>query len=273
MRNNCVVDDPAVLRLHDHVAWCGDGTDDLLQLAIDAFTAGAERNERMMFICDDPDPEQLRVNDLLDRALDTAALTTTSIDEVYGDTSAFDPTSQLEVFSAALDEALASGHTGIRVVADNTSFVCGDEDNFARWLAWEQLTDGFQDAREVLGICFFDRTRVAADRLAALGEVHPVTHDMSGSFRLFADGGIVVLTGEVDDETIATLRAALAARPRHAEQLVVDVGRATFIDHRTLHAFAQWAGATAPVRLHGVNPTLRRLWRNLDLATDRVTFV
>ncbi len=273
LRNTCIVDDPAVLTLHDHVAWCGEGTDDLVQVAIDAFTVGAERNERMMFICDDPDAERLRVSDVLDRALDTSALTAASTDEVYGSTSAFDAADQLEVFGGALDEALAAGYTGIRVVADNTSLVCGDDDSFARWLAWEQVTDGFQDAREVLGMCFFDRTRIADDRLTVLGAVHPVAHDMTASFRLFVDNGAVVLTGEVDNETIAMLHRVLGGLPVGPAGLVVDLDRATFIDHRTLQEFARWARKSRPVRLRGVHPTLRRLWETLDLGTDELQFM
>ncbi len=272
LRNNCVVDDPAVLSLHDHVAWCGDGPDDLLKLAIDAFSAGAERNQRMVFIGDAPDLEQLRVSGSLDRAIDIGALTAAAVADVYGNTSHFDPAIQLEVFSGVLDEALAAGYVGLLVVADNTSLVEGSDDSFARWLAWEQLTDSFQDSREVLGVCYFDATRVGADRLTALGAVHPVTHDVGGSFRLFVDEGATVLTGEVDDETIATLRRVLAVRPR-GDGLVVDVSRADFIDHRTVVEFARVATRVAPIRLRGVHSTLRGLCDALGLATDTVQFV
>jgi hypothetical protein len=273
LRNTCVVDDPAVLSMHDHVAWCGDGPDDLLKLAIDAFTAGAERNQRMVFIGEAPDLEQLRVSDRLDRAIDTGALTAAAIADVYGNTSHFDPAAQLEVFSGALDEAIGAGFAGLLVVADNTSLAEGDDDSFARWLAWEQLTDSFQDSREVLGVCYFDATRVPADRLTMLGAVHPVTHDVGGSFRLFIDDDATVLTGEVDDETIATLRRVLAVRPRGADDLVVDVSRADFIDHRTVVEFARVATRVAPIRLRGVHATLQGLCDALGLATDTVQFV
>lgn len=272
MRNHRVLDDPAVLHLHDHVAWCGARNDELERVAITAFSVGAARNERMIFVCDDPHAYELRANDELDRALDSGALTSSSIDEVYGDVEALDPDAQLAVFSAAVDDALAAGYTGIRVVADNTPLVCGDDESFQRWLAWEQLTDRFQDERPVLGLCFFDASRIPVDRLAVLGAVHPITHASSPPFRLFTDDGVVVLIGEVDDETVGTLHRALAVRHVDAQTLVVDVSRAEFIDHRTLQAFAQLGTDIAPVRLHGVHPTLRRLWRTLDLTTDDLQF-
>ena len=180
LRNTCVVDDPAVLHLHDHVAWCGDGTDDLLQLAIDAFTVGAERNERMVFICDDPDAraaarERRPRSGARHGCADRSELST----RCTAARPHFDPAAQLEVFCGCARRGARGGLSrGPRSSPTTRRWSDGDDDSFARWLAWEQLTDSFQDSREVLGVCYFDATRIAADRLTVLGAVHPVTHDV-----------------------------------------------------------------------------------------------
>jgi len=64
-------------------------------------------------------------------------------------------------FEGVLGEALAHGYRGIRVVADNTPLVRGDDESFRRWLAWEQLTDRFQSKSMVTGVCFFDHAALS----------------------------------------------------------------------------------------------------------------
>src|SRR5216110_696880 len=55
----------AALQPHDHVVWMGRGSDDLYSLAATALAEGARRNEKLMFIADDPDVGRLRdVGDL-----------------------------------------------------------------------------------------------------------------------------------------------------------------------------------------------------------------
>jgi hypothetical protein len=272
MRADCVIN-PEV---RGHLAWCGSGTPELERIATAVFTAPSGTRERMVYIADDPDPRGLRADPRVRRLLDDGQLTTASVAQVYGSDGAFDAATQLAVFEQFVTESLAAGFSGLRVVADNTALVSGDEAEFARWIAWEQLTDRFQSERPVTGVCYFDRTRLQERRLDRVGSVHPLVRADDGAavlptFRLFHEGGAMVLLGEVDDANIRELREVLVSLPADRE-LVVDVSRAQFLDHRTLLAFAQLAGTQAPVRLFGVKPTLRRLWNVLELPTVGVRF-
>jgi hypothetical protein len=275
LRNHRVLDHPAVLDEHDHVSWCGPRVTDFTRLAAAAFDMGTVRNDRLILVGQVADFDQLRIDAEFGRLVDDGTLTVQGSDEVYGDGTNFDPVRQLETFTAVVDEALAQGYDGVRIVADNTPMITGDDDTFRRWLTWEQMADRFLAGRPVVGVCYFDDAGVDGDRLDVLEALHPLTHGRAEepSFRLFVDNGTVVVTGEIDGQTIHLLREALATRPRCHGELVVDLGHADFIDHRTLQEFGRWATAAAAVELHGVNATLRRLWHVLDLATDNVRFV
>jgi len=268
LRNHRVVDDLAVLNEHDHLSWCGPRANDFTRLAAAVF--GAARNERLMLVGTKADLDDLRTDDRFDRLVQSGALTVQTLDEVYGDATAFDPGQQLQAFTAAVHEALGQGYRGLRVVADNTPMINGDDDTFGRWLAWEQLADQFIEGRPVIGVCYFDDAGVDAERLDVLSALHPITYGGGAPppFRLFVDDGVMVVTGEIDEATITTLRRALAVRPRTPGGLVVDLAHADFVDHRTLQAFAGLGTPSAPVRLRGVRPTLRTLWQSLDLTTD-----
>ena len=274
LRNHRVLDHPAVLTEHDHVSWCGPRTKDFTRLAAAAFDIGAARGERLFLVGEAADVEQLRGEPEYDRLFANGTLTVENSDDVYGDGAGFDPVRQLETFTAVLDEALAQGYRGVRIVADNTAMITGDDDTFRRWLAWEQLADSFIESRPVVGVCYFDDREIDAARLDLLYALHPLTHGREAAppFRLFVDEGAVVVTGEIDDETVVLLRRLLAVRLQDGDDVVVDLGRAEFIDHRTLQAFARLATSGAAVRLRGVHQTLRGLWQSLGLATGNVTF-
>src|SRR5947207_213977 len=118
------------LEPHDHVVWMGRGSDDLYALATAALAQGARRNEKLMFIAEDPDPGRLQGVGELDALLAGGQLELQPVDAVYDGSSAFDQTTQLATFEEVLADALAHGYTGIRVLADNTSLATGDDERF-----------------------------------------------------------------------------------------------------------------------------------------------
>ena len=272
MRRQTVLEDRTPLRRHDHVAWVGSGTAALDELAADTLADGARAGERLMFIADDVSPSRLaalpRVHDLLaDGALQLAEVT-----DVYGASFDFDPAAQLGVFTDALDTALADGFTGLRVVADNTSLVVGDDEEFARWLAWEQLTDRLQHDREIIGICFFDDSRIEPGRLEDLAATHPViSAAVAPGFRLFSCGEALHVVGEIDAFDTERLARLLATAP-HADRLVIDLGRCRFLDHQALHAFADHAERSTSLVLRNVPPTTRRVWEIVGRPVEHLHF-
>ncbi len=192
MRRQASIQCGAGLEPHDHVVWFGDGLDDLYSVATAALRDGACRREKLMFVAEEPDPARLSGIDGLERLLATGQLELVAVDAVYGSGTAFSAATQLATFEGVLADALADGYRGIRVVADNTPLVGGDDQSFRRWLAWEQLTDRFQAASPVTGVCFFDRTALGDERQADLAALHPVRSAgiAEPRFSWFADGDV-----------------------------------------------------------------------------------
>lgn len=99
-----------------------------------------------------------------------------------------------------MEAALTDGYRGIRVVADNTPLVA-DPHAMGRWLEWEHLTDRFQAARPMLGVCDFGRTQVAPDQPIGLATLPPVLGlltDDRPPFQLYADEGVVKVVGNLE---------------------------------------------------------------------------
>ena len=273
MRRQLRIQDAAVLEPHDHVAWYGDGAPDLYALASAALADGARRGEKLLFVAEDPDPARLSEIGGLDRLLEIGQLELHGIDEVYGTGLEFSAGAQLTTFEGVLAGALADGYSGIRVVADNTPFVCADDQSFRRWLAWEQLTDRFQASSNVTGICYFDRGALSGERQADLAALHPI-RSVSGvepSFSLFVDDDAVLVTGTLDAFSDDRFRRILATTPDD-RPLVADLSRTEFVDHRALLALGALASTDRPVRIRGAVPILRKLPSLLGISTQDLCF-
>ena len=272
MRRRTSVHDAGVLRPHDHVVWFGNGDGELHSVAAAAFADGARRHEKLMFVAEDPDPALLSGVTGLERLLATGQLELLAVDAVYGTGNGSSASAQLATFEGVLADALADGYRGIRVVADNTPLVRGDDESFRRWLAWEQLTDRFQAASMVTGVCFFDHRELSGERQADLATLHAVrsTSVVEPPFSLFWDGDAVSVTGMLDAWSAERFRRMLDA-VRVDRPLVVDLSRAGFVDDHGLLALAESASADRPLRVRG-DGRLRELVSLMGLATPHLRF-
>lgn len=271
-RRRLSIHDAGCLQPHDHVAWFGDGDGELYSVATAALGDGADRNEKLLFVAEAPDSGRLRGIDGLDRLLASGQLELLALDAVYGTDGAFSASDQLATFEGVPEGALADGYRGIRVVADNTRLVREDRRAFRRWLAWEQLTDRFQAASMVTGICVFDRGALSGERQAELAALHPVrsTSSVEPPFCLFSDGDALVVTGRLDGSCAERFRRMLETVPVD-RPLVMDVSAAGFGDPDALLAIAELASATRPVRIRG-REHVRRLLADAGLTTPQVRF-
>lgn len=241
-------------------------------MATAAITDGARRGEKLMLVAEDPDPALLSGVDGLDRLLGTGQLELLAVDAVYGTGNAFSAGAQLATFEAVLADALADGYWGIRVVADNTPLVRGDEESFRRWLAWEHLTDRFQAASAVTGVCFFDRSALTGERQADLATLHPVRSASSFEppFSLVSNSDAVCVTGALDASSAEQFRRILGAIPID-RPLVIDVSGAQFVDHTALLVLAESASVDRPLRVRG-DGQLRELVSLVGGATPHLRF-
>lgn len=273
MRRQLRVERADALEPHDHVAWYGNGADDLYALANVALAAGARRNEKLMFVANDPDPALLSGVGDIDRLLEYGQLELADVDDVYGRSGFFSPDDQLTTFEGVLSQALDAGYEGIRVVADNTPLASGDADRFRSWLAWEQITDHFQSRSNVTGICYFDRGVLSEDRLSDLASLHPVcaAGNVEPPFSFFVDGDAVAVTGALDAWSDAQFRRILDSAPDERE-LVIDLSGTEFVDHRALLALNAIATAERPVHIRRAPPLLRRMPSLLAISTPHLCF-
>jgi hypothetical protein len=273
-RRQLITSDVSAFDVHDHVAWCGDGLPALHEVAGAAFASALARNERLLFVCDEPDFEglaKLGGLDDLDDLIANRVLLTSTVDETYQHFP--DARAQQVEFESVLGHALRDGYTGICVVADNSRQVGSTDEEFARWLRWEATADRLQAARPVTGICYFDRARVPTDRLADLAAMHPVlsTGLREPNFRLFHDIDTVRLTGEVDILLVEQLRRLLGSLPSPAED-VFDLSDLEFVDHRGLRALSELARQGNPVRVRNARPIVRRVWDVIDAGSAGLEF-
>lgn len=271
MRRRFITSDASELHLHDHVAWCGEGTAGLDAIARDVFSAAAGRGEQMLLVSDPPDPERLAGLDDADELLGRGALQVAGVEETYR--NIFDLVAQLAAFTELVDRALGAGYSGLCVVGDNSRFVANDsEGDFAAWLAWETAADRLQAVRPVTGVCYFDRQIVPPDRLKEVASIHPVLSSGLGTpmFQIFVDGDALRLVGEVDALSADSLHRTLASAATSGG--VVDVSGVVFMDHRALLTLDRVARERGGLRIRGVRPFLRRVWDLLGVAEAGLEF-
>lgn len=266
MRRHLITDEPAGLRLHDHVAWCGDGQQPLHELAAEVFSAAAQRNELMMFIADDPHVEWFTGLTDAERLIDEQHLQISTVDEVYLDPP--DPDEQMRRFEQAHAEAIAAGYSGVTVVADNSRFATSTDEQFHAWLEWEARADQLQSGTGILGVCYFDRERIPAERLDTLAAIHPVRsvgfHDPS--FVIFCEDEQLRVRGGLDASSTEEIRRVIGTMVKITGR-DLDVSEVEFLDHRALLTLDQIARLWPGLTVRGAKQTVHKVWEILDLRT------
>lgn len=241
-----------------HVCLAFDRPAELESQARDFLAAGAAAGERTVFV-----------------ALDAPAapLPFVPLGATYRHGEVIDPVAQVAAYAAATAEALAAGHTGLRVVADATSLVRtpAQLEAFARY---EYRIDRYMRDHPFSALCAYNRAELGDDVVAQLACMHTESA-VAVPFRLHAcppAEGAAALTGELDLAGDDLLAAALrrADLPRGGE-VVLQARGLGFADHRSLvrlHEYARSRRTT--VVLRGANGAIGRLAALLDLPLLRV---
>lgn len=153
---------------------------------------------------------------------------------------------------AALEDALAAGYVGLRLVIEETAIARTDaqRDAAARMeLHGDRKSRPFPVGR----MCGYDVEDLGLDAVAELACVHPFISRGAAPFRLYAvEDADFGLAGTIDDVTAEGLFRKTLARtlPPEGSELVVDARRAEFIADRALaelDAHAARLGRTALV--------------------------
>lgn len=261
MRRHLTTANPGGLAPHDHAVWCGSSPADFAALAASVFASARRRNYKMLYLAEDPDPAELVGLDDAAGLVASGALACDRTERLYplGD---FDVDAVEHLVVAALKDALAAGYAGLCVVADNTSLVGQDAASRARWLAWERRADSLQARHAITGVCYFDRSALDAEDLAAIAALHPVLPESVPVpvFRLFSDGGVLRAVGSLDGWSAPLLARLLDLASLDAGVIALD--EADFVDHRALEAIE---ARGEPIMVTGLRPPLRRVIDALGL--------
>lgn len=252
-------------RVHDHVAAVGRGSSELARTAMQAFASAAPDDALML--CLDTEDSDWDPYTAFDREIGSGRLQIVDNATAYAALRESDGAGLLREWDAVLARALAEGYGGLRVVADNTAVLTGSDDDYVHWLEWEQRTDRWQAQHPVVGVCWFDRTLVPEDRLAAVTRRHPASlGDVRPSWRLgheHEDGHVtLVLSGELDvfdvDDIALALEIELLLVPEGAS-IDVDVADVTYMHHRVLWEMTSTSIADR-VHLRNASPAVRRTY-------------
>ncbi|WP_285680628.1 MEDS domain-containing protein [Actinoplanes sp. NBRC 103695] len=241
-----------------HVCLAFDNRADLEARAREFLAAGAATGELTRYIAAEEPTVPLPWLPLGDR---------------YPEGVVIDPHAQVAVYAAATEDAVATGYTGLRVVADVTSLVRTPEqrDAFARY---EYLIDRYIPDHPYTAICAYDRADLGDAAIAELACMHSRA-DARVPFQLHAcppAEGSAALTGELDLHAYDLLTTTLdRADLPPADEVVLQASGLRFADHGALLRIERYAddrGIT--VVLRDANGGVKRLADMLGLSRLRV---
>jgi anti-anti-sigma regulatory factor len=249
-----------------HACWGFDRRQEFIDAALEFLTDGLRNGQRIVYVGSEPVEEQReRLEPLggVGAMIDEGALLLIDLTGIYKAGQPLDPEVQLGVYKAVTDAALADGYSGIRVAAQVTNLV-REPETWDAHLRWESMADRFMSVQPMSAICGYQRDVVPEKLLAELAAVHPVSNapERTVPFRLFAEDGDMVLSGDVDFLSVKALDRALETACDGTEPVVFDLGELGFIDPNGLEVLVRHtrrlaAGSGCSVR--NMPPAVERL--------------
>lgn len=256
-----------------HACWGFDRRQEFVDAALEFLTDGLRNGQRIVYVGSEPVAEQReRLEPLggVGAMIDEGALLLIDLSGIYDGSKPIDPISQMAVYSAVTDAAVADGYSGIRVAAQVTNLV-REPETWDAHLRWESMADRFMSVRPMSAICGYQRDLVPDQLLAELSAVHPASNasDKAVPFRLFAEDGEMVLSGDVDFLSVKALDRALETACDGTEPVVFDLRDLGFIDQNGLEVLARHTrrlAAACGCSVHNAPPAVERLCQILDVA-------
>ncbi|MBQ1072744.1 MEDS domain-containing protein [Micromonospora sp. C31] len=261
-----------------HLCWSYDDPESLADQTERHLAASLAAGERFWYVTPRPSDlvaERLRALPGFTDAVRRGAAEVIPLMSTYSPDHVVDPPAQVAAYAGATDEALADGHTGLRVVAEATELVRtpAQLDVFTRY---EHLIDRYMRTGPFKAVCAYHRPKLGDRTITELACMHPQTNVEDLLFQLYAvapDDGHAAIAGELDMSNHELFRTALDRadlRPVDGE-LILSAADLRFLDHRALTLLAEYAhrrGATAVLRTP--RPAAARLVDLLRLPAIRV---
>lgn len=234
MREHGCIHSGSGLGADAHACWGFSRRQEFIDAALEFLTDGLRNGQRIVYVgSESVDEQRERLEPLggVGAMIDEGALLLIDLTGIYKAGEQLGPETQLSVYSAVTDAALADGYAGIRVAAQVTNLVREP----AAWdahLRWESMADRFMSVQPMSAMCGYQRDAVPEQLLAELSAVHPVSNAPAKAvpLRLFADNGDMVLSGDVDFLSVKALDRALETACDGTEPVVLDLRELGFID-------------------------------------------
>lgn len=272
-RQHGVVDSAGGIIPFGHLGWGYHDRVEFLARAAEYIADGLAQNQWVEYV-GAGSREELRAQ--LDTIpLDTARVTVTPAEEFYGladCAGVVDPLATIASRGQTLENALALGYSGVRVITDATAVTATPEqrDAFARL---EFLFDQEMAGQRISALCAYDTTRLGDDACGLIC-LHPLVGGASPSFRLYAQpDAAFALGGEIDAATFTTFTTALQriCPVVDGEEVIIDAKRLGFITHRELCALDDQARQQSRgIVFRDASPLLVRLAELVTLTNIRV---
>jgi anti-anti-sigma factor len=262
----------AGLGVRDHACWAFADRAEFLRAGVRYLDDGRRLGQRLLYV-GDRDADRLR-DDLAaladrDALMEAGWLSVAPLDQVYDIGAPADTAERLRGYDALVDDALADGYEGLRVLAEVTRLLA-DPAGAAAHASWEAVADRYMERRPLSALCGYDRGVLPEEALGDVARVHPLVHgpEHLSPFRLYAAGGGLALEGEVDYFSAPALARAIRAGVTEPGETALDLGGLSFIDVPGVRALEDERRALAEqgrqIVLRSAPPALRRLSRLLD---------
>jgi anti-anti-sigma regulatory factor len=260
--------------LGDHACWIFDDDDACLAGVAGFVAAGLRQRQRVLYLTAALLPAavlaglEARGVPALE-ATRTGRLEVRPADGAYLLSGRFDPAGTLDRLAGDVDDAIAAGHAGLRVVGD-MAWALGAPPGIGA-LPWYEARFNrlFLQGRAV-AVCLYDRRSFGVDLLRRVACAHPGSRPATADagwrpvLRMRRSAAGVRIEGEADAANRQAVSAALAVAVDDSRSTgapaVLDLAAMTFLDAGTAGLLAR-AAATAPhgLALSGCSPAVTRV--------------
>ena len=269
--------EPSHLRPGDHICWTYSSEAEHRRVLTGFVADGLQAGQRVAYVA--PRGEETRLIDYLrdcgvnaNSLIDEGRLILGSAEEGYCPKGAFDPEESLMGFRAMAEQALADGHTGLRVAGEN-GWILADWLYRALWPGYEVRVDRMIAGLPLIGMCSFDLRECGNEVMAVMDAVHPLRLGSSAATSTFhlhsAGDDAVVVRGELDVATSELAESLLEAVAGDETVGRIDLSELSFADVRGMRAIAAGARAiaenTGVVRLENPPKAFVKAWDLLRL--------
>jgi signal transduction histidine kinase len=164
--------------LHDHICLIYESQEEQLAMPVPSIRMGLERGEKCIFVA--PEKTASDVNEALhaigidvDDAVKSGRLAVASQEDTYLRNSHFEPDRMIRFWADALEPAIASGFSGLRVVSD-MSWALGGDPGTGPLIEYEAKLNYFVRNHPIAVTCQYDRNRFSPEVILNMIRTHPI---------------------------------------------------------------------------------------------------